>query len=114
MPQRRRLHGRQNGQGATVKIAVTRRVDQVDVDTGVIEMAHRRMERMPDLSLALREIGDGVSPFDSAAVGNRAAGVQQCFGELRFAGMTGPDEAYVADFGGSVGHSVILLLITSC
>jgi hypothetical protein len=46
-------------------------------------------------------------------VGNRTAGVQQCLGELSLAGLTEPDEAHIANVSGSIGHSVILPLITS-
>jgi hypothetical protein len=74
------------------------------VDTGVIEVAHRRIKGVPELLLAPGEIGHRISLPDSAAVGNRTAGVQQSLGELSFAGMTEPDEAHVANVSGSIGH----------
>jgi hypothetical protein len=82
------------------------------VDTGVIEVAHRRIKRVPELLLAPGEIGDSISLPDRTAVRNRTAGVQQCLGKLSFAGMTEPDEAHVANVSGSIGHSVILPLLT--
>lgn len=45
-----------------------------------------------------------ISLPESTAVGDRTAGVQQCLGELSFAGMGEPDEAHVASVSGSIGH----------
>jgi hypothetical protein len=39
--------------------------------------------------------------------------VQQCLGELSFAGMRQPDEAHIANVSGSIAHSVILPLMTA-
>jgi hypothetical protein len=68
---------------------------------------------VPELPLAPGEIGDSISLRDGTAVGNRTARVQQCLGELSFAGMRQPDEAHIANVSGSIAHSVILPLMTA-
>ena len=64
------------------KIAVTRTVDQVDVDVLVVGMADRGIMRVTRLPFACSEVGDGVALVDRAAFRNGATGEKQGFDQL--------------------------------
>ena len=63
---------------------------------GVVEMADRRIQRVPELPLLRTEIGDRVAFLDGSRLRYCAAGFQECLGKLSLTGMTGPNETFLA------------------
>ncbi len=62
------------------------------------------------LLLAGVEIRDSVAFLDTATVGDGAAGMQQCFRELGFAGIAWSHQADIANVSCRVGHKAFGLL----
>ena len=82
----------QRSDGLPGKIGVTRGVDGVNVRAFVLEIDHRRCQRMPRFLLLRVAVANGIALLDTALGRNGAGRKQQCLGEAGLAGGSVADE----------------------
>ncbi len=102
----RRFHRLQRRQRLADEIGGARGVDEVHAGAGVVQMHHRRVERMAEALFQRIVVADGAATFQRAGRGDGAGVVQQRFGQAGLAGRGRAHQGQGADRGDGFGAGV--------
>ncbi len=106
------FHRFQRRQALADEIGRAGRVDQVDAAAAVIEVHHRRLQRMPGLDLQRVVVADGAAALHAAGSAHGAGVLQQGLGQRGLAGGGGANQGQGSDVPDGrrgrcgVGHGV--------